>query len=672
MAMRSSSRSGSVGDAKSPPTTSSGESLASNNFPSLQNQDPAANATRHDELGNTEGTVTMSNADSNSNAVEITASPQEVPDSAAVVAAAAATQGQNDNTVDPPEARRSKLQTTLIMISLCSAVFLSALDTTIVTVAVPTISDDFNSTAGYTWIGSAYLLANAAAAPSWGKLSDIWGRKPVILSAVGVFWIGSLLAGVSVNMAMLIVGRTVQGIGGGGIMTLCNICISDLFSMRKRGMYMGIVSLVWAVAGGFGPVLGGVFTTKTTWRWCFYINLPISGCAMAILAFSLKLHNPRTGVREGLAAVDWLGALMVVGATLMVLLGLELGGVTYPWNSPTVICLIVFGVVVACLFLVVETYVAKFPVIPLRIFKQPSNIAVLGLNACHGFVFISASYYLPLYFQGVLGASPLMSGVYILPYTFIMGACSAVVGVTIKKTGKYLPPIIAGFVMMTLGYGLFIDLDSYANWPKVILYQLILGMGVGPNFLAPLVALQTTVQPRDIASATSTYGFTRQLATSMSVVIGGVIFQNGMQKQYPTLLRELGPDVASLLTGSNAASSVNAVTALPEPQRAIAQMAYFKALRTMFIFYVAFAGLGIVLSFFVGSRKLSNQHVEHKTGLKTLQQVRTPIEDEEKTSLGAEPAAGGVREENGTGESRGAGVAAAPRGDSEKISEGAK
>ncbi|KUI55839.1 hypothetical protein VP1G_03217 [Cytospora mali] len=675
MAMRSNSRSGSVGDAKSPPTTSSGESLASNNSPSLQNQDPAANITRHDELGDSEGTVTMSNADNNSNAVAITASPQEVPDSAAVVAAAAAaaaTQGQNDNTVDPPEARRTKLQTTLIMISLCSAVFLSALDTTIVTVAVPTISDDFNSTAGYTWIGSAYLLANAAAAPSWGKISDIWGRKPVILSAVGVFWIGSLLAGVSVNMAMLIVGRAVQGIGGGGIMTLCNICISDLFSMRKRGMYMGIISLVWAVAGGFGPVLGGVFTTKTTWRWCFYINLPISGCAMAILAFSLKLHNPRTGVREGLAAVDWLGALMVVGATLMVLLGLEFGGVTYPWNSPTVICLIVFGVVVAGLFLVVETFVAKFPVIPLRIFKQPSNIAVLGLNACHGFVFISASYYLPLYFQGVLGASPLMSGVYILPYTFIMGACSAVVGVTIKKTGKYLPPIIAGFVMMTLGYGLFIDLDSYANWPKIILYQLILGMGVGPNFLAPLVALQTTVQPRDIASATATYGFTRQLATSMSVVIGGVIFQNGMQKQYPTLLRELGPDVASLLTGSNAASSVNAVTALPEPQRAIAQMAYFKALRTMFIFYVAFAGLGIVLSFFVGSRKLSNQHVEHKTGLKTLQQVRTPIEDEEKTSLGAESGAGGVREENGTGESRGAGVAAAPRGVQEKISGVAK
>ncbi|ROV94274.1 hypothetical protein VMCG_08639 [Cytospora schulzeri] len=485
----------SVGDAKTPPMTTSSETLASNTPGTLQNPD------RHDGVGNTEeGTATMSTMstiDHVGNASTTTPSPQGVPDSSAATATAAA-QGQDGDNVVPPEAERTALQNALIMISLCSAVFLSALDTTIVTVAIPTISDDLNSTAGYTWIGSAYLLANAAAAPSWGKISDIWGRKPVLLSAVGVFWVGSLIAGVSVNMGMLIFGRAVQGIGGGGIMTLCNICISDLFSMRKRGLYMGIVALVWAVAGGFGP-----------------------------------------GVREGLAAVDWLGALLIVGATLMVLLGLEFGGVTHPWNSPTL-------------------YVAKFPVIPVRIFKKPSNLVVLALCACHGSVYISASYYLPLFFQGVLGASPLMSGVYVLPYTFVMGACSAVAGFLIKKTGKYLPFIIVGFVLMTLGYGLFLDFDPYANWPKIIIFQIILGLGVGPNFLSPL---------------------------------------NGMQKQASTLLAQLGPDVADLLTGSNAASSVTTVSALPDAQRVIAQRAYLTALRTMFIFYVAIAGLGIVLSF---------------------------------------------------------------------------
>lgn len=152
-----------------------------------------------------------------------------------------------------PEDQRTKLQTALIVVSLCSAVLLAALDVTITTVAIPTISADFNSTSGYTWIGSAYLLANAAAAPSWGKLSDIFGRKSVLLTAVGIFWVGSLLCGVSVNMGMLIFGRAVQGIGGGGSLILVNICISDLFSVRRRGVYLGFVGLVWALAGGFGP-----------------------------------------------------------------------------------------------------------------------------------------------------------------------------------------------------------------------------------------------------------------------------------------------------------------------------------------------------------------------------------------------------------------------------------
>lgn len=261
-------RSGSIGDAKSPPTTSSSESLPSNNSSvNLSHPSTAAAADGTDGLKHADGTMAISNTQHPANAATATTpSPQEVPDAAAttVVAPAAATttttvpttttpQGNNDSDVQPPEAGRTKLQTALIMISLCSAVFLAALDVTIVTVAIPTISDDFNSTAGYTWIGAAYLLANAAAAPSWGKFSDIWGRKPILLSAVGVFWVGSLLAGVSVNMSMLIVARAIQGIGGGGIMNLCNICVSDLFSMRKRGMYMGMIGLVWAVAGGFGP-----------------------------------------------------------------------------------------------------------------------------------------------------------------------------------------------------------------------------------------------------------------------------------------------------------------------------------------------------------------------------------------------------------------------------------
>jgi hypothetical protein len=171
-----------------------------------------------------------------------------------------------------PESKRTTLQTFIIMASLCASVFLAALDTTIVTTALPTISEYFHSNAGYTWIGSAYLLANAASVPSWGKISDIWGRKPILLVAAAIFFVGSLLAAVAVNIGMLIAARAIQGVGGGGLIILVNICISDLFSMRNRGTYFGVIGMVWAFASAVGPVLGGVFTEKVSWRWCFYIN----------------------------------------------------------------------------------------------------------------------------------------------------------------------------------------------------------------------------------------------------------------------------------------------------------------------------------------------------------------------------------------------------------------
>lgn len=542
-----------------------------------------------------------------------------------------------------PEAHRTRLETTLIMVSLCSALFLAALDVTIVTVAIPTITEEFQSTTGYAWIGSAYMLASSSGAPMWGKISDIWGRKPLLLLAVGIFWVGSVLSATSVNMTMLIVARAIQGVGSGGIIILVNICISDLFSMRKRGTYFGAMGMVWAVAGGIGPIIGGAFTSRVSWRWCFYINLPISGAGFAILVFVLKLHNPRTPMKQGLAAVDWLGTVTIVGGTLMFLLGLELGGVTYPWNSPTVICLIVFGLVVAAIFVVIEWKVAKYPIIPMRVFTNRSNAAAFTVSAVHGFVFISGSYYLPLYFQAVLGASPLLSGTYVLPFTLVLALVSAATGIFIRKTGQYLPCIIFGMFFMTLGFGLFLDLEPQANWARIVIFQILAGIGTGPNFQSPLIALQTTVAPRDIASVTGTFGFIRQLFTAISIVIGGVVFQNSMQRQYPQLLATLGPDLANLLSGANAGASVGVVAALPGAKGDVARAAYWTSLRTMYIMYVGFAGLGLAASFLVRPRKLSKEHQEHKTGLKGMEEGRREREAAKRNEK--EKGGGGVVDE---------------------------
>jgi DNA repair protein RAD50 len=243
---------------------------------------------------------------------------------------------------------------------------------------------------------------------------------------------------------------------------------------------------------------------------------------------------------------------------------------------------------------------------------------------------MSGSYWLPLYYQGVLGASSLLSGVYLLPYVLSLSFVSAGAGVYIKKTGKYKLVIVSGLIVMVLGFGLFIDLEPRANWVKIIIFQIVAGIGVGPNFQAPLIALQTNVEPRDIGAATSCFSFIRQLGTSISVVVGGVIFNNEMESQYPKLQQELGSDLANRLSGSNAAGSVELVGSLTGEDGRVAKTAFWKSLQTMYIVYTCFAGLSLAISLMFKQVYLSKEHTEHKTGLKSLKR-----RDEEKTEAGA-------------------------------------
>lgn len=348
------------------------------------------------------------------------------------------------------------------------------------------------------------------------------------------------------------------------------------------------------------------------------------------LYFFLHLDNPKTPVWAGLKAVDWAGSLAIIGGTLMLLLGLEFGGITYPWKSVEVICLIVFGIVLAALFILNEWKFARYPVMPLRLFRNPSAIAALGVCFCHGFVFIASTYYLPLYFQAVLGATPLLSGVYILALCLSLSIVSGGTGVFIKKTGRYLPPIWFGMFFMTLGVGLFIMLPSTENWAKIIVFQIIIGIGVGPNFQSPLIALQSFVAPQDIATATATFGFIRNLSTSISVVIGGVVFQNEMQNKYPSLLASLGEKTATALSGSSAGASIGLVNTLPEAQKVIARTAFNGSLRTMWIMYTAFSGLGLIISLFIGHRTLSKDHKVTKTGLAEEEIKRKELQEKKR------------------------------------------
>lgn len=302
-----------------------------------------------------------------------------------------------------------------------------------------------------------------------------------------------------------------------------------------------------------------------------------------LLWFTLKLEIPKTPIWAGLKAVDWSGCLLVMGSSVMLLLGLDLGGVTYPWGSPTVVCLVVFGIVVLALFVLNEWKLVRYPVIPLVLFRYRSGIAAFLVCFCHGFVFLGEAYYLPLYFQAVLGASPLMSGVYLLPFVLTITLVAAATGLFIQRTGKYVPAVWLGLALTTVGVGLLVDLDVTTNWAKIVAFQIVSGAGVGMNFEGPLLALQAIVGVENTATATATIGFVRTISTAVSVVVGAVVFQNQMARQAPKLVRSLGEKLASELSGTSAFANVALVATLPPAQRAVARQALYESMRMMWI-----------------------------------------------------------------------------------------
>ncbi|KAM0440432.1 hypothetical protein ACHAQK_005839 [Fusarium lateritium] len=432
----------------------------------------------------------------------------------------------NEPEIPESVSKMSLLQIATVMSSLCACVFLAALEVTIVSTALPAIAAHFASDSGYTWIGTSFVLTHTASTPSWGKVSDIWGRKPILLVANVIFFAGSLVCALVNDLATFITGRSIQGLGAA---------------------------------------------------------VPITAAVFVLLVFTLKLPSPNTPVWAGLKAIDWPGSFLIVGGTLMLLLGLYLGGVYEPWNSATVVCLIVFGFITALLFIWNEWKLAQYPVIPVHLFKTWSSSAAYAVTFFHAFVFLGVAYYLPLYFQAVLLASPLGSGVYLLPFILSISISAAVTGAYIQLSGKYLTAVHIGLVIMTLGMGLMINLDMDLNWSKLISFQILTGIGVGMNFEGPLLAVQTVVPHKDVAAATTAMSFIRTMATAISVVIGGVLFQNEMKRENQVLVDGLGPKLAKLFDGASASASVELVKTLPAEQQLIVRTAFFHSLGKMWI-----------------------------------------------------------------------------------------
>ncbi|KAF9629038.1 putative MFS transporter [Lasiodiplodia theobromae] len=427
-------------------------------------------------------------------------------------------------------------------------------------------------------------------------------------------------------MTILILGRAIQGIGGGGLQQLTIIIITDIFSLRQRSLYLALVEVMWAVAGGIGPVLGGLLASSS-WRWIFWLNLPITGVAFLLTIFFLDVHNPRTPLVIGLLAIDWLGIVSILGFTLLLLLGLNLGGVTYPWSSPTVICLLAFSPLFLALFILTEHKHAAHPIIPLHLLfgataSARSNAAAYTTVFAHGVVLLGLEYYIPLYLQSARALSPARSGLLTLPLVLTNALTAVACGVFIHRTGAYLSILRGGAAVMTLGAGLLTTLNATTSTATFVGLQVLVGAGVGACLQPPELAVQARVPQDAVAAAMAALGFVRNVATALSVVGGGAAFANGMAAREGALVRAgLDAGAARELAGAEAAAAnVERVGELLRGQarlQGVVREAYAGALRNVWILYACVAGVAVVATLFVERSVLSDEHTETKTGIRS-------------------------------------------------------
>ena len=428
-------------------------------------------------------------------------------------------------------------------------------------------------------------------------------------------------------MTMLIVGRTLQGIASGGLVSIISVVISDLFSMRHRSLYIGLLEIIWGFAGGIGPVLGGTFAQHLSWRWAFWIMLPPCAVAFVLLIFALDVHNPRTGMIEGLKAVDWAGSFCLLTVLIMFLLGVSFGGVEFPWNSPTVICLIVLGACMSVFFIFSEKKLARYPLLPLGIFTKKSNVAALVVVFAQHYVLYAGEYYMPLFFQSAKAVSPVKAGTLILPLALSISFTGLLAGYYTHRTGRYVELIWLGMALMAAGHGSFISLDATSGLGLICGTQILAGIGTGLLFAPPLIALQASVPQKDVATATATIFLVGNIATVMAVVGGQTIFQNGMDARTGELMAAgLDMQMQEIFSGSSAAANVDAIRIIISPvERLAVEQAFAGSLRGIWILDACLCAVGLLGCAFIVKSTLSKEHAETRTGLENEKRTASHI-----------------------------------------------
>lgn len=517
-------------------------------------------------------------------------------------------------TTEAPPARRREVM--VVLPGLLLAMLLAMLDNMIVSTAMPRIVGDLHGLSHLSWVVTAYVLGTTVSTPLWGKIGDLYGRKNIFMASVVIFLIGSALSGMSHSMGQLIGFRALQGLGAGGLMVGVMAIIGDLVPPRERGRYQGIMAAVMAVAMVAGPLAGGFITDHLSWRWAFYVNLPLGAIALVLLATRLHLPKHRTEHR-----IDWSGAaLLAVGITALVLIT-TWGGNQYAWGSWQVLGLVVVAVVTLVAFAMVERKAAE-PILSLHLFTNRNFTLSALIGFLLGFTMFGSINFLPLFQQTVQGASATNSGLLLLPMMAGLLVTSLVAGQIITRTGRYRIFPVLGGVLVVLGMILLAQLDTNSTKTDSSLYMLVLGAGMGFLMQTTMLISQNSVEQRDIGVASSAATFFRSIGGSFGVSLFGAVFNQSLKSD---ITSRLGASAADKLTSGGAVTGLSKSMLAKMPAAQVQALLHGIATATSSVFFWA-----VFISILVPVAAVFIKHV--------------PLRSAIPSSTGKDSAAGGEAE----------------------------
>ncbi len=478
----------------------------------------------------------------------------------------------------------------LIIGALMLAMLLSALDQTIVATALPTIAGDLGGLNHLSWVVTAYLITSTVSTPLWGKLGDLYGRKKLFQISIVIFLVGSALSGLSQSMIQLIAFRALQGIGGGGLIVGSQSIIGDVVSPRERGKYQGYFGAVFGLSSIAGPLLGGFFTDNLTWRWVFYINLPIG--VLALMAIAAVLHLPKSTKSH---KVDYLGTVLMGVAVTGLILVTTWGGTTYPWLSPVIISSTAVAIFLLVTFILVERKASE-PLISLNLFRNSIFTVTSAAGFIIGFAMFGAIVYLPTFLQTVFDSSPTVSGLELLPLMVGLVGTSILSGQLISKSGKYKIFPIAGTALIVVGLYLLSLMKADTTLFEASCFMFVLGLGFGGVMQVLVIIVQNAVPYEYLGTATSTATFFRSIGGSFGVAIFGAIFNAQLIKNLP---KYLPASVLTTIKGGNIATSPSALSHLPLPIKHGFIEAFSHSLHSVFLVAVPVALMAFLLSLII-------------------------------------------------------------------------